>query len=231
MARHEFNNLVERVSRALPDVRIEGAFLGKAAPDIPTGLDKLREAGYRNIICIPAFLTAAKHVLEDIPALLCAYKKQHSDMTIHPGPELSFDGHLKQAVENCTRHALEGLQAEKSFLLLVGRGSSSNEVNRRFGAVTRHLLHHFPFRTGRTCFADVARPSFEEGLEEACCNGQRNIIILPCLLFSGVLANRINDQIAKMQENYPTLTFRTTPPLRDDPALTEALVSRIRTFL
>jgi sirohydrochlorin ferrochelatase len=48
--------------------RISCAFLELAEPSIPEGIEQLIEAGVRDITVVPYFLSAGRHVAEDIPA-------------------------------------------------------------------------------------------------------------------------------------------------------------------
>jgi sirohydrochlorin ferrochelatase len=48
--------------------QVSCAFLELAEPSIPAGLEALIEAGARDITVVPYFLSAGRHVAEDIPA-------------------------------------------------------------------------------------------------------------------------------------------------------------------
>ena len=53
------------------------AFLELAEPDIPTGVDLCVETGATTITAVPYFLSAGRHVAEDIPAELEKARHQH----------------------------------------------------------------------------------------------------------------------------------------------------------
>lgn len=46
---------------------VEHAFLELAEPDIPTGIDYCVDAGATEIVALPYFLSAGRHITEDIP--------------------------------------------------------------------------------------------------------------------------------------------------------------------
>lgn len=48
--------------------KVECAFLELAEPSIPAGIEALLEAGAVDITVVPYFLSAGRHVSEDIPA-------------------------------------------------------------------------------------------------------------------------------------------------------------------
>ncbi len=53
------------------------AFLELAQPDIPTGVDRCFEYGATTVTAVPYFLSAGRHVAEDIPAELEKARHQH----------------------------------------------------------------------------------------------------------------------------------------------------------
>jgi len=48
--------------------KVSCAFLELAEPSIPEGIEALIESGMRDITVVPYFLSAGRHVVEDIPA-------------------------------------------------------------------------------------------------------------------------------------------------------------------
>lgn len=59
------------------------AFLELAEPDIPKGVDLCVEAGADEITVLPYFLSAGRHVVEDIPEDLNKAKEKHSGIKIN----------------------------------------------------------------------------------------------------------------------------------------------------
>ena len=66
----EVRALSERVARQAGDAyqRVECAFLELAEPSIPDGIQAMIDAGAADITVMPYFLSAGRHVAEDIPA-------------------------------------------------------------------------------------------------------------------------------------------------------------------
>jgi sirohydrochlorin ferrochelatase len=61
------------------------AFLELAEPSIPAGLQGLIDAGMREITVVPYFLSAGRHVVEDIPAEV-AKVNLPDGVTVHIAP-------------------------------------------------------------------------------------------------------------------------------------------------
>lgn len=53
------------------------AFLELAEPDIPTGVDRCVEVGATQVIAVPYFLAAGRHVVTDIPEELAKAQRRH----------------------------------------------------------------------------------------------------------------------------------------------------------
>lgn len=68
--------------------RIEPAFLELAEPSIPDGLRQLIQSGSEDIVVMPYFLSAGRHVAEDIPREVDVVREEYPAVTIHLAPYL-----------------------------------------------------------------------------------------------------------------------------------------------
>ena len=59
------------------------AFLELADPDIPAGIELCAKAGATTVTAVPYFLSAGRHVANDIPAELKKATGKHQAVTIH----------------------------------------------------------------------------------------------------------------------------------------------------
>lgn len=86
----EIRALTERV-REVADADyadIECAFLELADPSIPEGIERLAARGARHITVLPYFLSAGRHVIEDIPEQVAIKQREHADVHIEIAPYL-----------------------------------------------------------------------------------------------------------------------------------------------
>jgi len=90
----EVRALVQRMARQPgPFDRLEAAFLELAEPSIPEGIRRLVEAGAEEVVVVPYFLSAGRHVSQDIPRLVEAARRAHPVSAIRLAPHLgSADG-------------------------------------------------------------------------------------------------------------------------------------------
>lgn len=64
------------------------AFLELAEPSIPDGIEACVQLGAKEIVILPYFLSAGRHVAEDIPALVKPKQLQYPDLKIELRPYL-----------------------------------------------------------------------------------------------------------------------------------------------
>lgn len=67
---------------------IKSAFLELADILIPDGIERCIADGATSITVLPYFLNSGRHVIEDIPNIICMCKVQHPDVDISLAPHL-----------------------------------------------------------------------------------------------------------------------------------------------
>lgn len=92
-AQQEFKRLVGKYRKRHPGWKIAHAFLELAEPTIPQALGSLT-ASSREILVLPLFLFAAKHVRKHIPEILAAFRKTHPQVKVKLAKPLGADGKL-----------------------------------------------------------------------------------------------------------------------------------------
>ena len=66
----------------------EYAFLELAEPSIEDAVDALVAKGSKQIVLLPYFLSAGRHVHEDIPTIIATKQKEHTDVELSMAPYL-----------------------------------------------------------------------------------------------------------------------------------------------
>ncbi len=67
------------------------AFLELAEPSIPDGIQACIDAGADEVVVVPYFLSAGRHVAEDIPGEVRVKQVQHPGLRIHIAPYLGMN--------------------------------------------------------------------------------------------------------------------------------------------
>ena len=78
----EIRRLTRQVAAGSRYQQVGCGFLELADPDIPTAITQAIEQGARKILVLPYFLSAGRHITEDIPAILNTARQQHPDTEI-----------------------------------------------------------------------------------------------------------------------------------------------------
>lgn len=78
--------------------RVEAAFLELAEPSIETAIDGCAAAGVRELVLLPYFLAAGRHVVEDIPEIVAAKAEQYPQLQLRLLPYLGAGDALLEAL-------------------------------------------------------------------------------------------------------------------------------------
>ncbi len=109
--RAESNDEVRELARLLDSHadslfdRVSCAFLELAEPSIPDGIRALITSGAREVVVMPYFLSAGRHVVMDIPGEVETVRVEYPDVTIRLAPYL---GSAPELAELMLRHVQSG---------------------------------------------------------------------------------------------------------------------------
>lgn len=106
--RHDSNDEVRQLTDRIRSANqefdvIDCAFLELAAPSIPDGIAGCIAQGASQVVVLPYFLSAGRHVVEDIPALVEQSRQQHPDAAISIAPYLGTAGDLPATMLNLVK--------------------------------------------------------------------------------------------------------------------------------
>ena len=231
-AEEEFALLAEGLRARYPDTPVEYGFLEYSAPNIHTGLDKLRDAGVTEILAVPGMLFAATHAKNDIPSVLTTYAEKNPRLTTRYGRELGLHPNMIAAFE---ARILEALGMDHvhdgdlydTMLVVVGRGTSDTLANAEAAKMTRIVAENLGFGWAETVYSGVTFPSVGRGLEMALKLGYKRIVVAPYFLFSGRLISRIYNYVDYVAETAPDVTFFKAHYLADQDHVIDTFMARV----
>jgi len=102
-AQREFQKLVQKYRKRHPGWKITHAFLDLAEPSIPRALETLA-ASSKEILVLPLFLFAAKHVRKHIPEILKSFKKNRPQLRLRLARPLGNDDQLLNILDKRMRN-------------------------------------------------------------------------------------------------------------------------------
>lgn len=238
-----------------PELKIETCFIELASPSILGGIAKCVEDGAIQIYIVPIILFAAGHSKLDIPMAIDEAKRKYPGVEFIYGRPLGVQPRAVELLldriseaEHLTLSAVQeneaGIQAselqpvrtsavadEDTAVLLMGRGGSDPDANSDFYKLGRLLWERTGYRTVENCFIAVAKPSLPEGLERCLALGARKIIVLPYLLFTGVLMEQFVQTVSRFAAGHPEIEVEMGGPLGAHPLLLDMLSDRIKETL
>ena len=94
--REASNEEIRRLTGALTEKAgsrfdlVSCAFLELVDPSIPEGIEQAVRHGASEIVILPYFLSAGRHVAEDIPAAVAAKRQEYPKVTISIAPYLGL---------------------------------------------------------------------------------------------------------------------------------------------
>ena len=159
-------------------------FMELARPDLETAVGTLAAAGAGRVLAVPGFLTAGRHLREDLPRELAAAAGRHG-VEVRLGRELGPDPRLVQALGD--RIAEAGAEPGDTALVLVGAGSSDADANAGLAGLADGLGRTHGFGAAIAGYASVARPTVGEAVEAVRAHGLPHLLLLPWFLTEGSL--------------------------------------------
>ena len=231
----EFNQLAVRIKERLPEHRVESGFLEFATPVIGTGLDKLRDAGAKKIVCLPGMLFAAGHVKNDLPSEVNNYAADNAGLEMIFAADLGIDARLldaaKQRVEEALAAAPGDVSLDDTLLLVVGRGTNDSDANSNVAKVTRMLWEGLGVGWAETAYSGVAYPLVDQALTRIATMGFKRVVVFPYFLFSSILVTRIYNWVDEAAAANSGIEFIKASYLNDHPKVIDAFVARMEEAL
>jgi len=195
----EATNFVKRVMKRVAAPIQELGFLELTKPLIDEGFRRCVERGATEISVIPLFLLAAGHIKEDIPRILSELKKTFPDVRVDVKDPFGVQDRLLDGIAELINQTVPEL-SDKDAVLLVGRGSSDPSIPQAFAEMAKGILKRLNVERVQVCYLAAAEPRLKAGLETLVQATAGQIIVVPYLLFSGLLLAEVNQMVQKWQK-------------------------------
>jgi len=212
-----------------PEWRIETCFIEHADVLLDAGLDRAARNAEK-VLVIPFILNAAGHVKMELPAALDNARQRH------PGVSFSVTRHLGMGREifAVLQGQLERLMKQLAMpdpmttgVILLGRGSSDAGANGELAKMARWLFEENEHELVDLAFTGVTWPRLESVVQRQVRLGMMQIAIVPVYLFTGVLIERIQLQLQRLQQQYPQISFALGTHFGFDPGIFELLDDKV----
>ncbi|MDQ6973832.1 MAG: sirohydrochlorin chelatase [Mariprofundaceae bacterium] len=212
-----------------PDDRIEVCFIEFADTLLDAGLNNAAKNSKR-VIVVPLILGAAGHVKMEIPHHIAHAREHHPDvefiMAKHLGAGTKVFNALKSELHNAML-ALDAPDAKNTGVVLLARGSSDKVANGEIAKMARWLFEESDHDMVDLAFTGITFPKVETVVQRQVACGMKQVIILPYYLYTGILIKRIARQVARLSQQYPTISFGLAKYIGFNDAIYELLDERV----
>ena len=212
-----------------PDWRIEVCFIEHAKVLLDEGLDRAAR-GARQVLVLPFILNAAGHVKMELPHALEEARQRH------PGVEFAVTRHLGMGrdIFAVLQGQLERLMKQLAMpdpqttgVILLGRGSSDAGANGELAKMARWIFETNDHELVDLAFTGVTWPRLETAVQRQVRLGAMQIAIVPVYLFTGVLIERIQEQVTRLKQQYPQIAFALGTHFGFDPGIFALLDAKV----
>lgn len=192
-----------------PDWRIEVCFIEYADVLMDEGLDRAA-ANSKKVIAVPLILNAAGHVKMEMPQAVEAARARHPGVEFVCTPHLGMGREIYDILQHRIEHLLHDLAApdpRTTGIILLGRGSSDAGANGEIAKMARWVFEDRQHDLVDIAFTGITLPRLESVVQRQVKLGMTQIVIQPVYLFTGVLIERIGQQVARLRLSYPHIAF------------------------
>ena len=229
----EIEAFVELWRQRHPDWNIELCFIELAEVLLDAGLDRAAAYGQR-VMVLPLILNTAGHVKKDIPAAIAAARQRHPTLEFACAPPLGLGREIFAIVVRRIRELMRDMampDPRTTGIILLGRGSSDPSANGDMARLARWVYESGDHDLVDIAFTDVAYPRLESVVQRQVRLGMSQILIQPIYLFTGVLIDRIGEQVTRLRHAYPQVSFALGTYFGHDPDLLALLDIRATTAM
>jgi sirohydrochlorin cobaltochelatase len=207
----------------------EVGFIDHAEPTMDQALE--RAAGREEPLTVmPVILFAAGHVKQDVPRAIGRLRRKFPDVLVRCAPHVGLHERMVDILEDRMASQVGDI-TEKSrkgtAVLLMGRGSSDPDANGDCLKLGRLLWERVRFPIVEVCFIGITQPSLPEGLDRCVRLGARRILVIPYLLFTGILHKRVAGVLERFRWARPGIEVSETSEIGLDERLIQAVAERI----
>ena len=227
----EIEQFSARWKKMNPQWRIETCFIEFADVMLDDGLDNAAKNAQR-VIVLPLILNAAGHVKMEIPHHINEARQRHPQVEFIYAAHLGANDAIFTILKRNLRKVLAQIQMpdpKTTGVILLGRGSSDRVANGEIAKMARWLFDDSDHRHIDIAFTGITWPRLEAVVQQQVQLGMTQIAILPYYLFTGTLIERIKQQVARLQQQYPQISIACGSYFGFEAEIYELLNQRVKT--
>ena len=221
----EAKQFLERVIQEVKSEIQEISFLELTEPFINEGFTRCVERGATSICVVPVFLLSAGHIKKDIPEALEPLKERFPNIPVEMADPFGVREDLLDALAELIRDAAPDVNGADS-VLIVGRGSSDPVILDNFASIIAGVKERMEIAQVESCYLAAAAPSFQDGMRNICERARGRVIVVPYLLFEGLLLAEVRAEVRKRTRDGESVLLAN--PLGKHQAVIDIIKNRAR---
>lgn len=194
-ARSFIQNVIDRIKVPIQEI----SFLELSQPLIDEGFRRCVERGATEITVVPLFLLAAGHIKDDIPNALSSLREKYPNVRVEVKDPFGVQDIILDGMSELIKSTVQDFSHQDS-ILIVGRGSSDPSIHNAFAEIAEGIRRRLGIEQVEVCYLAATEPKLDEGLESISQRAVKRVIVVPYLLFSGLLLSEINQKVRKRQK-------------------------------
>jgi sirohydrochlorin ferrochelatase len=214
------NRVIEAVSAQIQEI----SFLELTKPFIDEGFTRCVERGATSICVVPVFLLSAGHIKTDIPQALKPLRQKYPHIPVEMAEPFGVRDDILNAMIELIRDTVQDTSEDDS-VLIVGRGSSDPAIHQSFKEIAHGVRARLKTKDVHVCYLAATTPTFREGMEHLCGEAKGRVIVVPYLLFEGLLLTEMRSEVQKRNKNDQSVIL--TPALGKHPTMLEIMTKRV----
>ncbi len=212
-----------------PGWRIAVCFIEHAEVLLDEGLDRAARNA-KKVLAIPFILNAAGHVKMELPHALAEARQRHPEVEFLVTRHLGMGREILAVLQGQLDQQIKAMSVPDPMttgVILLGRGSSDAGANGELAKMARWIFEDNDHELVDLAFTGVTWPRLETVVQRQVKLGMMQIAIVPVYLFTGVLIERIKEQVARLQNQYPQVSFALGTHFGFDKGIFDLLDSKV----
>ena len=229
----EIREFQKRWQAQHPAWRIELCYIELAEVLLDEGLLTAAQ-GSERVVVVPLILSAAGHVKMEIPEHIEEARERFPEVEFIYAPHIGVNEDVLDILKKDLNNTLQTLampDPKTTGVILLGRGSSDRVANGELAKLARWLYEDTEHELVDIAFTGITHPRLETAVQRQVKLGMTQIVILPYYLFTGLLIERISEQVQRLQGQYPQVAFACGQYFGFDPVIFRLLDQRVEQAL
>jgi sirohydrochlorin cobaltochelatase len=219
-----------------PETTIQVCWIEHAPVLLDEGLERAvasldLRGGRGRVLVLPLILNAGGHAKGDIPQAIAAARARHPEVEFRYGHHLGTSEQLLKALRHRLHAAMAALHMpdpRTTGVVLLARGASDREATGEVAKMAHWLFATTQHALVMPAFTDCCFPRLEQVVQRLDALACSQLIVLPYYLFTGRLIKRIREQVARLQQQYPTRVIHQADYINDHEQLLDLLDLRLQ---